>query len=351
MRPALLGALLCVASVAHADDIDLAPALTEAKKPRWEPRSQDAQTLRGRARTKLNSKKYEDAVPMYLELMALQPGCGVCLAELTRALARGEYSAASLQAAEHLTTLYPAMEMSWSRRLEAADLARDHDLALEMLTKLQGFNEKSWTLRWDEVDILLQLGRFADAKAAIEAAGENLDAGDAACMMTRVAVAEPDEAAAEEAWATCEADGSEGVRDRVEGWRSIALKDWKNAALHAAGLGDSAAGDLAVAYLRLEEGKPESAVNLLNAAVEHHPNGKDLLIVRALAQLNAGDSDGAKASLDAAEALGDAGYWVLAAAGSDWADRMAAHQAAVTSDLTGAADEGADDAAEATDAE
>lgn len=339
----LLGVLLMAVPSASAEDVDVAPALAEAKKPRWEPKGSDVQSLRGRARTKLKGKKYDEAVPMYLELMGLQPGCGVCLSELTVALANAGHHDGAQAVAQHLTELFPAMMDSWSRKLLAATEARDFETALVTLKELQSRSEKSWTHRWNEVDILLTLGRYDDAGKAIDEAAEHLEEGDVACYRARVAVAKPDEEAAKEAWASCETDGSEGIRDRVEGWRAVALRDWKTAALHAAQLDDAAAGDLAVAYLRMEEDKPESAVNLLNAAVGHHPKGRDLHVVRALAEYRAGNAEGAKAALEAQAGLGESGYWVLAAAHSDWAQRMGRHVAAVEAAL--AADGGGDAAA------
>ncbi|MFT4624322.1 MAG: hypothetical protein ACI8PZ_002981 [Myxococcota bacterium] len=340
MRSALLGLMLLVAPIATAAEVDVSPALVAADKPRWEPKGKDAQALRGQARTKLKGKKYDDAVPMYMELMGIQPGCGVCLAELTKALANGGHSAEALRTAAHLTTLFPELQDSWSRQLEAALVAREFDVALSAVRKLQQMAPSSFEHKWTEVELLLIRGEADAATAALESVGE-LKEGDVACMRARVLYA-TNSPEADAVWETCEADGTEGASDRVGGWRAIAQRDWETAALHAAQLGEAAAGDLAVAYLRMEESKPDSAVNLLNAAIKHHPEGRDLHVLHALAAYRAGNADTAKASLEAQAALGDAGYWVLAAAHIDWPARMARHIAAVQAAL--AADAGQDSA-------
>ncbi len=296
---------------ALADEPDVSAALVDVKNPRWEVKGK-AIPLAGQAYSKYKSKKYDEAIAIYLRALDAQPGGGTLMEELSWTLARAGHISEASQIIDLLVERFPKLDDVWQAMDLVGELSHDAELMRRSASELSVLSPTSTRYYFQQIDALLSEHRLEEAVTIADTAAEKMaakddskgktkpepeeadaedsTAGSVACMSARVKVAALADDA-EEKWAECVAEGSEGERDRVESWRALAVGDWAAAALHAHEFRFDAQKDLAVAFLRIAEGNADSAVNLLKKAHEHDSTAMDVQVLYARTLHDAGRSD------------------------------------------------------------
>jgi tetratricopeptide (TPR) repeat protein len=344
-------ALLSDPALAQATD-DLAPALVVPKKAKWEAKGKALDPY-GLGNTKRKQELWAEAIPLLVDSLEAQPGCGQCLNSLAIALDGAKRFEESLKVGQLLDQLYP--ERSDGRRrvsdtLEAAQRPQD---CVDATTRFLELDKADTGMWWRRNRFLLQLARFDEAEKLLEGAvAAGLSKENTACLQIQVLSAKGDPVAARELWVTCEAGDNLDLRRYSEGWLAMAEGDTETAAKRLVLAGADDFARLTIAYLRLEQQKPDMALNLVTKINENPTWGwaSDLHLAHAEALHGTGKDAEALALLE--KTLMAEGWaekhksWtldsvLLKARGQDWPSQVGLRAAALEVSLlaaTGQAD-------------
>ena len=293
--PLLLSAVLD--APAFAQD-DLAPALVVKGKVEWEPKGK-ALEVYSRGDTKRGQQAWADAVPLLVEALQAQPGCGKCLQSLGRALTGGKRYADAVTVGDQLAKLYPdrkegpyvsANALTLNRDFERAVVAWDAYLAID----------KASVYSWNERNlVLLREGKFDEASKRLDAPAAGLSDKDVGCFRTEIALAKGDLAAADEAMKLCDESTDADLERSVGGWLQLQHGHLAEGQTKLASGGAEADTRLALALGRLSEGKFDAAANLGVKLIADYPWAKDVQLANARALAGLQKTDEAIAALDA----------------------------------------------------
>lgn len=296
----MLWSLLLSPASATDAPIDLGPAMAEAKKPTWEPKGKALEPY-GRGDTKADADVWAEALPLLNESLTAQPGCGKCLQSLGEALVGMDHPAEALQVAERMIALFPEhKEGVWLKieALEAAHRVADEVAALDAYLALDKASLTAW---YERNHLLSLLGRESEALAKLEGAKvAGLKDADIACMKTDAQLMSGDLAGARETFVKCDAtDSLLAMRRTVEGWLLVAEGDNHGAQGKFSQGGVELESRMTLAFVRLDEGKHDQALNLASKLMEDAPWALDPHLVKARALVGLNRKDEAEAALKA----------------------------------------------------
>lgn len=279
--------LALIATNAKAVDsaADIAPALTQPKKAKWDAKGKALNSY-SLGNTKRKQDDQAEAISLLVQALTAQPGCGQCLSSLALALTSAKRYDDAIVVGNFLDQLYP--DRSDGRR-RVSDTLADAQRSAECVTATSRFleMEKADTAMWQRRNYhMLQLAQFDEAKAMLDGAvAAGLSKEHTACLQLQVFAANEDPVAARELWGTCDLGEDLDLRRYSEGWLAMSERDYTTAAKRLIlGAGDDFAR-LTVAHLRLDEGKPDLALNLVTK-IEESPQWSwaiDLHLAHALA--------------------------------------------------------------------
>jgi hypothetical protein len=292
-----LSALLVVSpALAQEAAPDLSAALEVPKKAKWDPKGKTIGPF-GRGDAKRKQEAWGEAIPLLVEALDSQPGCGKCLVSLAGALTGAGHFEDAVRVGELLNQLYPERNEGWRKISDAwteAGMARE---AIDATTKYLEVDKASSALWWRRNQLLLQLGAFDEANGFLEAAGAaGLEEKDIACLRVQLLAGQNEVEAAREQWASCSESESLDLKRYSEGWLAMAEGDTELAAKRMTMAGADDFARVTIALLRLEQEKPEMALNIL-AKLEHGGKWADAHLARALALGGVDKGDEALAEL------------------------------------------------------
>lgn len=279
---------LLAAAPAFAQD-DLAAALVEKGKAQWEPKGKALEAF-GRAEPKRTNQSWAEAIPLFVQSLQDQPGCGKCLQGLGRSFIGAKRYDDAVKVGQQMAKLFPdhkegpyitATAYTRARRPADAIPAWDAFLALDPGSVI------GWNLRNQEY---LKLEEHDDAQKALDGATK-LGEGDVACFKTQIALGRGAVDDARLSFPKCDETGDVDVQRQVEGWLLLQEGKANEAQSKLAQGGAEEDTRLALALVRLSEGKFDQASNLmakLLADVDWALDA-DLAQARALFGLNKGE--------------------------------------------------------------
>ena len=299
---AMLVSLLTGSALAD-EAVDITPALAAAKKPKWDPKGKTIDAYgRGEAKNRQRSKAGGLAASVFLvQAVDTQPGCGKCLNQLASALTYGERYGDAVKVAEHLRDLYPERKEG-NRRLATAHFqAKNWTEAAAAYSAAIEQDPKNIILWQNRTDSLRLAGKLDEARSVISGATEQgLDQAAVDCLRIQLAASEGDAAEARKLWASCEEAKNLDVKRFSEGWLAMAEGNTELATTRLAmSGGDEELTRIALAFLRLDQGKPKAALNLADKAIEEGDDHWDTQVAKARALLSLGRAEEALAVLDA----------------------------------------------------
>ena len=321
--------------VSEASEFDLGTALEQPRKAKWDPKGK---AIGPYGRGTAQRDQPEAAIPLLVQSLEVQPGCGKCLNALGSSLRKAEAYDQAVQVGELLIALYPDKDEGYTSVLRAQALAErwseTADAAAAALAKNDpGSMSYLWTMR---TDALIKAGRSEEAARLLnEEMTEGVKDADVGCMKVLVATAQGDAGAATEAWATCEESEYLSLKRGAEGWLAISEGRREHGAKRVAmSGGDEELARVALAWSRLEGGEGEAALNLVNKAIEDGRMEWDVLLFKAEALASLERLDEASETL----AMGpladdwasvDAPPVLMLARGPEWPKMVAMRSAAL----------------------
>lgn len=289
MLSSLIALTLSTSPALAADAVDIAPALVQPKKAKWDPKGKAMEDYL-QARIQLKKEDWNKATELYVASLAKQAGCGKCLNELGDVLIGAERYDDAVASGELLASLYPDKVNGWANVAAAEMKARDFEGAIAAYDKVIGIDsDASWA--WVERnDAYIQLGRTDDALTVLDG-GEDagIDAKEIACARVLVYTARDEVETARTEWETCSESDNADLRRSAEGWLALVDGNAEKAAKALMRAGSSDAIRLALAMARYDEGKPEASLNLsdkLLADLDWSPWDAHVVRARALMALD-----------------------------------------------------------------
>lgn len=301
MRAWILTCSLLLAGPALADDAgaDLSAALEAPKKAKWDPKGKSMDPY-GRGDAKRKKEEWGEAIQLLVESLDAQPGCGKCLNALSLALIGADRHDDAVKVGELLTTLYPDRDEGWKRISDAHTDAMHRVRAVEATTQVLDRDKDNLSYWWRRNRLLLELGRTDEANTLLDGAK---DAGIAeaavACLRLQLRAANEDAAGARELWPTCDVDEADlDLRRYSEGWLALAEGDTELAAKRLVMSGADDFARATIAWLRIDQGKHDAALNLCTKLLETQADAWDVQLAHALALNGLGKHDEALAALE-----------------------------------------------------
>ncbi|MEQ1501634.1 MAG: hypothetical protein ABMB14_05355 [Myxococcota bacterium] len=287
---------------------DISVALEAPKKAKWDPKGKAIDPF-GRGDAKRKQEAWGEAIPLLVESLDAQPGCGKCLSSLSKALVGANRHEDAVRVGELMVKLYPDRKEGWERVSDAWNDADAHEAeAIEATTKFLELDKANSNMWWRRNRLLVYIGQFDTAEGWLTKATEaGLPKEDTACLRVQLLAAKGDPVAARDLWSTCDQGDAVELRRYTEGWLALTEGDTETAAkrLMLAGADDFA--ELTIAYLRLEQQKYDLAANLTTKLLEDTAWPLDAHLARALALHGLGKDDEARQELEA-NLMGDG--WV-----------------------------------------
>ncbi|MEZ4236697.1 MAG: hypothetical protein R3F59_11190 [Myxococcota bacterium] len=251
------------ASAQDAPAADISAALETPKKAKWDPKGKAIDPF-GRGDAKRKQQAWDEAIPLLVESLDKQPGCGKCLNSLSRALTGAEQFDAAVQVAEQLTKLYPDRTEGLQRISDAWFEAGEARQAIDA-TSTYLATKKDDSAMWQRRNkLLLQLGAFDEANGLLDGAADaGLKEGDVACLRVQLLAGEGQPEEARGQWETCDKTEDLELKRYSEGWLALAEGDQELAAKRLTMAGADDFARVTIAYLRLDQDKSEMAFNML----------------------------------------------------------------------------------------
>ncbi len=333
-------------SAAHAEDanVDVTPALQTPKKAKWEAKGKALDPF-GRGDTKRKNEDWAAALPLLVEAASKQPGCGKCLDSLSRALIGAERYEDAVKVADLLVQLYPDRDEGHLRISDAWTKAEDWEKAVQATTAILERDKANVGLWWRRNSALRELGWFDQAREFLDGAeAAGVAKPEIACLRITLRAAEGDAVGARGLWEECGTAGNLELKRYAEGWLAMAEGDVELAAKRLVLSGaDEQMSRVALAFLRLDQGKHEGALNLSEKMLaEGGAHAWDAWLAKAMALKALGRNDDAAAALKSgpmadgwAEAHPEATATdvVLVARGPDWPKEVGRRAAALHIEL------------------
>lgn len=293
-------AVLFLSPSALADSTDIAPALDVPKKGSWDPKGKAIDPF-GMGDAKRKGENYAEAIPLLVESVEVQPGCGKCLSALAGALRGAKRFEDAEKVGMVLVQLYPDRGDGWRRISDAWHDALESQKCIDATTKYLEIEKDDANYWWRRNRHVIQLGRYDEAVALLdggEAAGVAKE--DVACMRIQVHAAKGEPAAGRELWATCDAGENVDLRRETEGWLALAEGDTELAAKRLTMAGADDFARLTIALVRIESSQFEGALNLTTKLLETQGWAWDAHLVQAEALAGLGRGDEAWTALSRA---------------------------------------------------
>lgn len=293
-----LSLLFAIESPALAQDaaVDITPALASPKKPKWDPKGKAIGPF-GRGDAKRKQEAWSEAVPLLVEALDAQPGCGKCLVSLAGALVGAERHEDAVKVGELINQLYPDRSEGWLKISDAWQAAGEPRKSVDAASEYLAAKKDDTALWWRRNKLLLQLGAFDEAGALLdgaEAAGVKKE--DVACLRVQLLAAEAEVGPARELWPTCDESVNADLQRYSEGWLAMAEGDAELAAKRLTMAGADDFARVTIAFLRLDQSKPDMALNML-AKLERPAEWADAHLALALALNGVGKGTEALAEL------------------------------------------------------
>jgi tetratricopeptide (TPR) repeat protein len=250
---------------------DIAPALAPPKKKaKWEAKGKALDPY-GLGNTKRKQELWPEAIGLLVDSVEVQPGCGQCLNSLALTLDGAKRYDDSLHVGRLLDQLYPDRSDGRRRISDTLDAAQRAQECVEATTRFLELEKADTGMWWRRNRFLLQLGKFDEAATFLDGAvAAGLSKENTACLQIQVKAAQGDPVAARELWATCDAGDNLDLRRYSEGWLAMSEGDSETAAKRLVLAGADDFARLTIAYLRLEQKKPDLALNLV-AKINENP--------------------------------------------------------------------------------
>ena len=190
--------LALIATDARAEDPaaaqDIAPALAAPKKAKWEAKGKALDPY-GLGNTKRKQEAWTEAIPLLVDSLKAQPGCGQCLDALARTLSSAKRYDDALSVARFLDAQYPDRTEGKRRISDTLSEAQRVEECVEATSRLLEVEKADLGLWWRRNRLLLQLGRFDDAKKMLEGAvAAGISKENTACLQIQVLSAQADPA-------------------------------------------------------------------------------------------------------------------------------------------------------------
>jgi len=252
---------------AHADDLSV--ALQPTKKTHWDPKGKALDPF-GRGDAKRRGDDLDAALPLLLSSLKAQPGCGKCLDSLARLLVKAERYDDAVRIGHHLDSLYPDRTEGLLRVAQARETQEDWTATAEAMTAALE-NEPDSVSLWRRRNTALRLlGDYDQAGTLLEGANDiGVEEGAVACMQIQLHAARGEPEAARALWEPCDEAKSLDLKRTSEGWLALAEGDAELGAKRLAMSGaDKNLTRVALAWMRLEQGRAEAALNLAAKVIE-----------------------------------------------------------------------------------
>ncbi|MBX2796449.1 MAG: tetratricopeptide repeat protein [Myxococcales bacterium] len=261
----MVAGALGIAPPAHAEDVDLSSALEQPKKASWDPKRKTMDAY-GRGNTQRRKGNNDDALPLLVQALEKQPGCGKCLNGLALALIDSERFDQAIEVGNLIDVLYPDRKEGKRHVGTAQRKAERWGDAAETYAAAVEQDPKSSTMWWRRVDSLRRDGQSETATELLEDAKDTeLEKGAIACLEIQLAASAGDAVGARALWETCDESKNLDLKRYSEGWLAMAEGDAELAAKRLVVSGaDENLARIALAFHRLDEGKSEGALNLLD---------------------------------------------------------------------------------------
>jgi tetratricopeptide (TPR) repeat protein len=292
----LFSSSLAVAADPPATPADLTPVFpAKLKKGKWDPKGGTIETYgSGDAKRK---QAWGEAIPLLVEALTRQPGCGKCLDSLARTLDGAERYADAAQVGELMVRLYPDRGEGWARVSDAWEHANEFEKAVEATSKyleIKKDDTNYWARRNSD---LVALGRVEDANKLLQDA--SIPTEDVKCLQIQNLASENKTVEARDLWGGCTESGNISLRRITEGWLVLAEgTDPELAATRLMLAGDNTFVRLVVAFVRLDQKKYDLALNLANKALTESPDALDAHLAHAEALFGLGKTAEALEVLD-----------------------------------------------------
>lgn len=287
-------------AAASATAADLAPVFpAKLKKGSWDPKGKTIEAY-GRGDAKRKQEAWAEAIPLLVESLTTQPGCGKCLDSLARTLDGAKRHADAAQVGELMARLYPDRGEGWARVTDAWEHANDLDKAVDATTRYLEVKKDDaafWTRRNSD---LVALGRIDEADALLKTASEAGVANeDVKCLQAQNLAASGKPVEAREVWPICTESANATLKRVTEGWLVLAEgTDPELAVTRLSLAGDTNYVRLIQAFVRIDQGKYDLANNLAQKAITEADWALDAYLAQAQALLGLGKGAEAAAVLD-----------------------------------------------------
>lgn len=255
-------------STAAPAEVDISAALEKPKKGKWDPKGKAIDPY-GRGDAKRKQEAWAEAIPLLVEALDAQPGCGKCLDSLSRALDGAKRYADAVKVGTLMTELYPDKNQGWARIATAHIDAEEFHEAVDATSHFLEVTKDDSYMWWQRNRLLLQLADYEGAEKWLTGAADaGLSAEDAACLKVQILAATGKPVEARELWPTCDAGSNADLKRYSEGWVALAEGDKELAATKLVMAGADDFGRLTIAFIRIDQGKFDMAHNLASKLLE-----------------------------------------------------------------------------------
>lgn len=311
-------ALTFVAPIARAEEpaagsdaatADISDALKPAKKGKWDPKGKAIDPF-GRGDAKRKQEAWGEAIPLLVESIDAQPGCGKCLSSLALALSGAERYDDAVKVAMVIVNLYPDRKEGWQRVSDVWDKApqksRECVDATTKYLEIEAAKSDS-DMWWRRNRHLLQLAEIDEANKLLDGAeAAGLKKEDVSCLRIQLLAASDDPVGARDLWSACDQSENVDLKRYSEGWLALSEGETELAAKRLMMAGADNFARLTIAFLRIDESKYDMALNLTTKLLEDE-EWADARLAKAQALHGLGKDDESLAELDA-HLMGDG--WV-----------------------------------------
>jgi hypothetical protein len=280
-----------------AVDIDLGDAVAEAKKPVWEPKGKALDQFLA-ADMHYRGKEWVQASRGFIEVLAVQPGCGKAAFRLAWALSeKGEHDDATT-VIDALAGWFPEDKDVLLRAAQIHMRADQPAKAGEAAARVQerwpdDASGWSWGFRATQRNPEKAAALLTRARQTFE------EEHALRCFDILEATSRGDVETATAALPSCKQAGAADLRKLADAYAALASGDWLTVQKYAEIVDDKALVQLAQILQRLSEGNAKGALLISDKLIAEVPSALDVVVARARAQLGAGGAEAALATLDA----------------------------------------------------
>lgn len=265
----------------------------------WEPTGAGV-ALYEKGYEALRGRDPKTAEATFKKLLKEQPACGMAMQGLAYALLFQNRSREAATLLVEATELFPDRPQLWTSLSEASFASQDFARARSAAEEALRLDPESLDATAALQAVLLRVGDYKAAGAALDAAQVHLPGPELACLEAQLRLEQKDVASAQGLLAECRGSAREDLVTMVEGLVAQASGRTAEASQLMGALGVDTMSQVMRAAELYTRGDPAGAAAVLDEVLKSNPERLDARVLRGQARAALGDAKGARADLELA---------------------------------------------------